>query len=178
MNRKMQSGTSFRKLIFSVAILAFICSKHVPVSSGEVASSVIGYSGSRGDPWPTENLINASDLNALLSDSTADKPALLHIGIPALYQLGHIPTSIFVGPASDSEVRKKLKQETTDLSRNKTIVIYCGCCPWEDCPNIRPAFRTLQKLGFMDIRVLLLPKNLQEDWTAKGYPLETPDVEK
>jgi hypothetical protein len=57
------------------------------------------------------------------------------------------------------------------LPRRQEIVIYCGCCPWEECPNLRPAFRALKQMGFSNIKVLNLPTRLGADWAAKGYPL-------
>jgi len=51
------------------------------------------------------------------------------------------------------------------------MVIYCGCCPFTKCPNIRPAFQQLKKMGFTNVKVLDLPVNLQTNWIAIGYPL-------
>jgi len=42
--------------------------------------------------------------------------------------------------------------------------------PDEVCPNIRPAFKTLQSLGFKNIRVLLLPQDFATDWRTKAFP--------
>jgi len=59
------------------------------------------------------------------------------------------------------------------MSRETTpLVVYCGCCPWDKCPNIRPAFHELQTLGFANAKTLLLPHNFQSDWVAKGLPIE------
>jgi len=51
-------------------------------------------------------------------------------------------------------------------------VIYCGCCPLERCPNIRPAFVALRQMGFTNVRVLLLPNSFEADWAGKGLPYE------
>jgi hypothetical protein len=58
------------------------------------------------------------------------------------------------------------------LARNRFIVIYCGCCPWSDCPNVRPAYEALHSLGFTKLKVLYIPDNLGTDWVSKGYPVE------
>jgi hypothetical protein len=42
----------------------------------------------------------------------------------------------------------------------------------EKCPNLRPAYQALKKLGFTQIRVLDLPTNFHTDWAEKGYPVE------
>jgi thiosulfate/3-mercaptopyruvate sulfurtransferase len=58
------------------------------------------------------------------------------------------------------------------LPRSTNLVIYCGCCPFEKCPNVRPAFTALNGMGFKKLRVLILPTNLATDWVGKGYPVE------
>ncbi|MFL6463384.1 MAG: hypothetical protein ACJ73N_03115, partial [Bryobacteraceae bacterium] len=50
------------------------------------------------------------------------------------------------------------------------IVIYCGCCPFDKCPNIHPAYNTLKDLGFTDVKVVVNKTNLHTDWVSKGYP--------
>ncbi|HCS20823.1 MAG TPA: hypothetical protein DIW47_09730 [Bacteroidetes bacterium] len=57
------------------------------------------------------------------------------------------------------------------MSRDAEIIIYCGCCPFSDCPNIRPAFEVLNELKFTNPKLLNLPKNLKADWIDKGYPM-------
>jgi hypothetical protein len=51
-------------------------------------------------------------------------------------------------------------------------VLYCGCCPWNRCPNIEPAFSKLKEMGFTDVKVLYLAENFGADWAAKGYSVE------
>ncbi len=100
---------------------------------------------------------------------------MLYVGYPPLYQGGHIAGATFAGPASKSGGIQKLNQEVKDLPRDRQIVLYCGCCPWKDCPNIRPAFQTLKDLGFKNVKVLYLAKNLLTDWIAKGFPTQKAD---
>ncbi|RYE25855.1 MAG: hypothetical protein EOP45_04415 [Sphingobacteriaceae bacterium] len=66
---------------------------------------------------------------------------------------------------------KKLSSAVHLLPKTTSVVVYCGCCPFNKCPNIRPAFTALQKKGFTDVKVLDLPTNLKVDWSSKGYPL-------
>ncbi len=65
----------------------------------------------------------------------------------------------------------KWKNELQKLPRNTDIVIYCGCCPFEHCPNIRPAFKLLNDMGFTNQKLLNLSHNLKADWIDKGYPI-------
>jgi thiosulfate/3-mercaptopyruvate sulfurtransferase len=58
------------------------------------------------------------------------------------------------------------------VDKNRTIIVYCGCCPWEKCPNIRPAFKELQNLGFTHVKALYIASNFGVDWVDKGYPTE------
>jgi thiosulfate/3-mercaptopyruvate sulfurtransferase len=44
----------------------------------------------------------------------------------------------------------------------------------KDCPNIRPAYETIKRMGFKAVRVLSIPNNMHNDWTMKGYPSEPP----
>jgi hypothetical protein len=76
-----------------------------------------------------------------------------------------------VGAASNAEGLEGLKKLVTKLARNQMIVIYCGCCPWDDCPNIRPAYQALKEMGFTNFKVLDIPNRMGDDWTAKGYPI-------
>ena len=75
------------------------------------------------------------------------------------------------GTVSNAENMELLQKTVSAYAKNTTIGIYCGCCPFTKCPNIRPAFAELTKLGFTHIKVLNLPVNLHTNWTSKGYPL-------
>jgi rhodanese-related sulfurtransferase len=127
------------------------------------------------DPWQASQLLAPEDLATSLSKAEVDKPLVLYVGFLPLYQGGHIAGATFAGPASKSAGIKKLNQEVKDLPRDKQIVLYCGCCPWKDCPNIRPAFQTLKDLGFTNVQALYVVKNVLTDWTAKGFPTQKGD---
>jgi thiosulfate/3-mercaptopyruvate sulfurtransferase len=103
--------------------------------------------------------------------STA-KPTVLYVGPRFLYAQSHICGAEFVGPASDPQSLDHLRKRVTALPKNSQVVLYCGCCPWDHCPNIRPAYKELQKLGYTNVKVLYLPKSFGEDWAGKGYATE------
>jgi rhodanese-related sulfurtransferase len=128
--------------------------------------------GLPSDPWQADQLMKPEELIKSLSGPTDEKPLVLQVGFLVLYQGGHIVGSKFAGPATKPQGVQRLKSEVEKLSRDKPIVLYCGCCPWTHCPNIRPAFRILQEMGFKNVRILELPNNLQQDWIAKGFPVE------
>ena len=122
------------------------------------------------DPWTNEQLIHPEELLEQMSRS--ERPLLLHIGVAFLFKNGHIPRSIYVGQTSKTEGIEKLKKVVEEIPLNREIVLYCGCCPWKDCPNIRPAFKVLRELRFTKVKVLYLPTSFAQDWVEKGLPVE------
>ena len=50
-------------------------------------------------------------------------------------------------------------------------MIYCGCCPWSHCPNVKPADDALRAMGFTNVKVLYIADNFGADWVNKGYPV-------
>lgn len=117
------------------------------------------------------DLVTPAQLNSELPAVKAGKIVLLQVGFHVMYQMGHIPGSQYAGPASKPVGLTALKNLLAKLPRTRQIVIYCGCCPWNDCPNIRPAFQALKQLGFVNFKVLNIPDRLGTDWTDQGYPV-------
>jgi hypothetical protein len=101
------------------------------------------------------------------------KPVILYVGPQAFYAQAHIPGAEFIGPVGKPEGMDKLRARTAALPKNSAVVIYCGCCPWDHCPNIRPAFAELKKSGFTKARVLYLATSFGADWKDKGLPVAT-----
>jgi len=122
-------------------------------------------------PWTPAELVSAQQLNSQLPAVKAGKIVLIHVGFFMMYKLGHIPGSQYAGAASKTEGLATLEKLVAKLPHNQQIVIYCGCCPWDDCPNIRPAFRALKEMGFTNLKALDIPERLGNDWTAKGFPV-------
>ncbi len=132
--------------------------------------------GARNGSWQPGETVKPEELAGLLSRPGGVKPLVLQVGVQVLYRNGHIPGSKYVGAGWSPAGIQKLMAEVTRLPRSTPIVLYCGCCPWDDCPNVRPAFETLRKLGFKDTRVLYMPTNFQQEWVAKGYPTARGDT--
>jgi len=122
-------------------------------------------------PMTSSDLVTAAQLNSQLPEVKAGKIVLIYVGFLTMYKMGHIPGSRYAGAASNAEGLAALKKLVANLPRNQQIVIYCGCCPWDDCPNIRPAFQALKEMGFSNLKVLDIPERFGDDWTAKGYPV-------
>jgi thiosulfate/3-mercaptopyruvate sulfurtransferase len=119
------------------------------------------------EPWTEKQLMEPADLANILNDSKAVKPLVYSIGFA-----GGIKGSKEMGAARDQVNLDKLKSELEKLPKNSNVVIYCGCCPFANCPNVRPAFRLLKEMKFTNAKLLNLSHNLKTDWIDKGYPVE------
>ena len=122
------------------------------------------------DPWTSSQVITTDKLHNILTDKKFHKPVVLMVGFDFLYDQGHIPGSIFAGTASNKAGLEKLKNTVKDYKKNQSIVIYCGCCPMNHCPNVRPAFKALKDMGYKNVQVLDIPKDFEHNWENRGYP--------
>ena len=119
------------------------------------------------EPWTDKELKDPAALAATLADSKAPQPVLYNIG-----PVQQIKGAIAIGPTGVQENLDKLKPRLAKIPKDKEVIIYCGCCPFRRCPNVRPAFELLKKLKFTNAKLLNLPTSLNEDWISKGYPME------
>ena len=108
-------------------------------------------------------MIQPAELAEKIS-SGKDVPVIISVGPGA-----SIPNSIDIGMVKDKENLEKLKDELKSLPKETKIVVYCGCCPFEHCPNVRPAINVLKELQFTNYKLLNLPHNIKTDWIDKGY---------
>lgn len=114
--------------------------------------------------WTSEQLMQPADLAQALNDNK---------NIPLIYCVGPgvvIPHSIDIGMTDKPENIQKLKDSLKEVNRDANIVIYCGCCPFARCPNVRPAIALLKEMKFTNYHLLNLPHNIRTDWISKGYP--------
>ena len=123
---------------------------------------------------PTSALINPSNVASLVQ-SNGEKPLILQVGSHVLFQQAHIPGSEYVGAASSAQGRDELRERVASLPKDKFIVLYCGCCPWEHCPNVNPAYKELHDLGFTNVKVMFIQNDFGKDWVDKGYPIAKGD---
>lgn len=118
------------------------------------------------EPWTKEQLMEPADLAKIINNPTSKKPIIYSVGPSGL-----IKNSIDIGEGKDKNNLNKLKTEVSKLPKDASIIIYCGCCPFGDCPNIRPTFSLLNEMNFTNHKLLNLPKNLKVDWIDKEYPM-------
>ena len=149
-----------RKQYFVLGAAAAVC----------LVASACAFSAT--NPWSRNQVIQPAALARQLK-SSSEKPLLLQVGFESLYAQGHIPDSKYCGPARDSNGIARLKTCIEGVSHQQAIVLYCGCCPWAECPNIRPAFEAVKKMGFTNVKVVHFADNFGQDWAQKGYPVSS-----
>jgi len=118
------------------------------------------------EPWTPQQLLSPADLAKALNNPNLAQPIVFCVGPQAI-----IKGSIEIGPAMKKENLEKLKLKLDKLPKNASIVIYCGCCPYDRCPNIRPALVLLGSMQFKNYKLLDLPRNVKVDWIDPGYPV-------
>ena len=126
----------------------------------------------QSDPWTSSQTVQAADLNKELANAKT-APMVLFVGFGRLFTAGHIKGAQFHGSGGSAEGLEQIKAWAANVPKSTNLVIYCGCCPMERCPNLRPAFTTLHNMGFTKLRVLILPYDFAKDWAGKGYPFDS-----
>ncbi|WP_432714924.1 rhodanese-like domain-containing protein [Pedobacter sp.] len=117
--------------------------------------------------WQKSQLMEPATLVDLLKGAEAKRPIIYNIGF-----VSDIPGAENLGAANAQKGLEQLKKAVQDVPKDKLVVIYCGCCPFEHCPNVLPAYTLLKSLGYSQAKVLNLPTSLKADWLNKGYPLK------
>ena len=120
-------------------------------------------------PWSKADVLQTADLAKLIGKN---QPLVLQVGFAQLYKSKHVPGSIYAGPGRSEEGLAELKKAVQNVSKDTQIVIYCGCCPWDHCPNMKPAFKLLHELGYTKVKIVEIPNNFAKDYVEKGYPVE------
>lgn len=128
---------------------------------------------SASDPWTAAQTVQPAAFAKELADAkSTDKSTVVCVAPHTNYIGGHIPGALYHGPGAKPEGIDDLKKWAQSVPRSTNVVIYCGCCPLERCPNLRPAFVALRDMGFTHLRALLISTNFYTDWVKPGYPYE------
>jgi thiosulfate/3-mercaptopyruvate sulfurtransferase len=162
------------KLCRGAALFVIGISAALPLASVlQPAQSGAATQEKASDPWPSSQVLQAADfVREFAGAKDANSPTIVYVGFRTLFEGGHVPDASFHGTASKEEGLAELKKWIATLPRSANLVIYCGCCPFDRCPNIRPAYKTLHEMGFTHVRVLVLPTSFAADWVEKGYPMQ------
>jgi len=124
------------------------------------------FAQSNKETWSNDQLLDNAILAQKINQKKVGNMLIVSIGPDAV-----IKGSVEIGPGGETKNINKLKAYLKNVSKDKEIVIYCGCCPFERCPNVRPAFKTLKEMGFKNAKLLNLSNNIKTNWIDKGYPM-------
>jgi len=130
-----------------------------------VVSNVL-FAQSNKEPWTSKQLLDPAILAKKITNNQTKNMLIICIGPDAI-----IKNSVDVGATQSASNVAKLKAQLKNVNKDKEVVVYCGCCPFDRCPNVRPAFKTLNEMGFKNAKLLNLPNNIKTNWIDKGYPM-------
>ena len=159
----------------------FVTSKHslaallLALISVAIPLAIRGASGpanASAAPWRASQIITPAEMAREIALPKDKRPVMICVGFEALYRGGHVPGALYKGPARDASGVEQLRAWSRSIPKDTRVVIYCGCCPFVRCPNVRPAFEALRAEGLMHVQVLDIEDTFVKDWTQKGYPTE------
>ena len=127
---------------------------------------LLSFKEEQKEPWTVQQLLAPADLAKTINNPELHQPLIFCVGPAA-----PIKNSIDIGPTRDQINLDSLKQQLRNTPKDELVVLYCGCCPFDKCPNIRPAFELLNQLQFKNHKLLNLPHNIKVDWIDHGYPV-------
>jgi thiosulfate/3-mercaptopyruvate sulfurtransferase len=156
-------------LLFAVVPLIFLA----PLASRAFVRAHLPSDPQASDSWSSsQTVLPEVLLKEINSADKTKKPTVVCVGFHALYKGAHIPGASFHGAGSTPQGIADLKTWAQNIPRSTNIVLYCGCCPLQRCPNLKPAFEAMRDEGFTNLRVLLLVHDFNTDWIEKNYPVE------
>lgn len=162
---KLTASEAYTPKRFGFAIVAALFVVGAALAVGKKGATAVA------PEWRNARQISATELAKKLSGPAKTRPVVLQVGFEVLYQGGHVPGAIFAGPASTKEGLSKLRAMAERIPHNEEVILYCGCCPWEKCPNVHPAYDELRRMGFSRLVVLLVPQDFAHDWIGQGFPV-------
>ena len=137
-----------------------------------VVISALSVAQARAADSATMKTLTPEELvRALVAAPKGAAPLLFHVGSHMFFLQAHIPGSEYLGAGGSPEGIQTLRKRVSSLPKKTFIVLYCGCCPWSHCPNVKPAYDALVEMGFTNVKVLFMANNFGADWVDKGYPV-------
>ncbi len=125
--------------------------------------------------------IECSELNQKLKEN--EKPIIIFCGDVGnekdkyTYSFQKIKGALAIGSVNQaswkSNLQKVLVQSKENQSYSKEVIVYCGCCSSDNCPNVEPVILELKRLGFKKVKGLYFSEGYLPEWHAKKY-LEQP----
>ncbi|MDX1752127.1 MAG: rhodanese-like domain-containing protein [Salinimicrobium sediminis] len=161
---------SFLVLLLSMAIFSACNNKADKVKESEVDSPTtqepeMATPNKNSEPWTEEQLVEPAALAQRIETTHAENlPVIISLGAGNI-----IPGSKDTGASGEKPGLENLAKTLEKLPKDTEILLYCGCCPFNICPNVRPAFSLLNEKGFTNHHLLNLRENVKVDWIDKGY---------
>ncbi len=131
-----------------------------------IAFSLFSFSGDQ-NTFREEELISPETLSKILKDDKSIKPLVVNVG-----PMADIKYAVNINTITSGDGVDIFNRLMSRFSKEKEVVIYCGCCKLVDCPNVKSAREQLLKSGHKKYKILNLPTELAADWTNKGYPMQ------
>ncbi len=132
----------------------------------------LGWAQKASAEIPKQDLMQPEELTKVLQAGGEEKPLMLQVGSRVLFNEAHIAGSEYVGAGGQESGLKALRARLKDVPHDKAVVLYCGCCPWGNCPNMRPAYAAMKGMGFTQVKALYIGEDFGTDWVEKKYPVE------
>ena len=137
-----------------------------------LSGAISVYAMSFADDWKDSDTIQPKALATRISANEKNKPLILQVGFGFQYRMKHIPGAVYAGPGNKPEGLDKLKAAVAGVPKDREIILYCGCCPWDKCPNMKPSFALLRNAGFKNVKAVVIEKDFGANWIDMGYPVE------
>lgn len=125
--------------------------------------------------------IECSELNQKLKENK--NPIIIFCGDVGnekdkyTYSFQKIKGALAIGSVNQaswkSNLQKVLAQSKVNQSFSKEVIVYCGCCSSDNCPNVEPVILELKRLGFKNVKGLYFSEGYLPEWHGKKY-LEQP----
>lgn len=116
--------------------------------------------------YDPEILMETEYLVRVLKSTKAAKPHIFNVG-----PMENIKGAKAMGSANTPEGMEKFKEHVDKLPLDASIVIYCGCCKLENCPNVNAPVIYMEARGYTNFKILNIKDDLATDWIDKGYPM-------
>ncbi|MCO6462600.1 MAG: hypothetical protein J5I52_00485 [Saprospiraceae bacterium] len=117
--------------------------------------------------WTAEQLMSPDTLAKRIQNHQTEHLTIVSVGYDDI-----IAGGVYVGAGEEEASINALRQLLQKTPKDQEVVIYCGCCPFAMCPNIRAPFQLLQEMGFKNAKLLNLKQNIKADWLDHDYPIK------
>lgn len=117
-------------------------------------------------------LMAPAELAKRLDDVKAGRIVVLYVGPDVLFDQARVPGAKRLPETGTEEGYAALVRAIEQTPKDTEIVVYCGCCPYRNCQNVKPASKAIRASGRSNVKYLDLPTNFKTDWTKLGYPVE------